>query len=107
MPVALVRILKSAHNNLPMDMNKRLFPVPHSTYRDVQIALKKTAPDLTPHCLRHTYATQLLAKGMDIRTVSALLGDHVKTVLNTYVHYSDDMRSAAAKEIEKIFATNF
>ena len=103
MPVALVRILKSAHDNLPMDMNKRLFPVPHSTYRDAQIALKKTAPDLTPHCLRHTYATNLLAHGMDVQTVAALLGDSVTTVIRTYIHYSDEMRKAAAKNIDRIF----
>ena len=103
MPVALVRILKSAHDNLPMDMNKRLFLVPHSTYRDAQIALKKTAPDLTPHCLRHTYATSLLAHGMDVQTVAALLGDSVTTVIRTYIHYSDEMRKAAAKNIDRIF----
>jgi hypothetical protein len=39
--------------------------------------------------------------------VAALLGDNAKTVINTYIHYNDDMRSAAAKEIEKIFAENF
>ena len=103
MPATLVRILKHAHDNLPMDMKKRLFPVPHSTYRDAQIALKKTAPDLTPHCLRHTYATNILAHGMDVQTVAALLGDSVTTILRTYIHYSDEMRRAAAKNIDRIF----
>ena len=36
--------------------------------------------------------------------VFMLLGDDTKTVINTYVHYTDDMRSAAAKDIQKIFA---
>ena len=44
------------------------------------------------HSLRHTYATRLLAHGVDIRTVSALLGDTTETVMKNYVHYSDDMR---------------
>lgn len=44
------------------------------------------------HSLRHTYATRLLAHGVDIRTVSALLGDTTETVMKNYVHYNDDMR---------------
>ena len=47
--------------------------------------------------------TTLLAKGIDIRTVAALMGDDTKTVINTYVHYTDEMRAAAAAEIKKIF----
>ena len=107
MPAKLIQILKHAHNSIPMDIKKRLFPAPHSTYRDIQIALKKTAPDLTPHCLRHTYATNLLAHGMDVQTLAALLGDNVNTVIRTYIHYSDEMRKAAADNIQKIFAQNF
>lgn len=57
----------------------------------------------TLHALRHTYATTLLANGVDVRTVAALIGDDVKTVLSTYVHYTDDMRAQAAADIKKIF----
>ena len=57
----------------------------------------------TFHALRHTYATTLLANGVDIKTVAALLGDKVETVMKTYVHYSDTMRAAAADKVEKIF----
>lgn len=47
---------------------------------------------------------KLLADGTDIKTVAALLGDTVTTVLNVYVDYTDDMRRKAAQSIEKIFA---
>lgn len=57
----------------------------------------------TLHALRHTYATTLLANGVDVRTVAALIGDDVKTVLSTYIHYTDDMRAQAAADIKKIF----
>ena len=66
--------------------------------------IKKIVPDASIHSLRHTYATMLLANGTDIKTVSALLGDTVSTVLNVYVDYTDDMRRKAAQSIEKIFA---
>jgi len=107
LPAVLVRELKRWHDSAPMDMSRRLFPFPCYTYKSIQQKLKRIAGDLTPHCLRHTYATQLLARGMDLQTVAALLGDDVKTVIITYIHYSDEMRAAAARSIEKIFATNF
>ena len=106
-PIALVNMLNEYRRSKPLDIQRRLFPKPYGTYYGMKQAMKSISKDLSPPCLRHTYATHLLAKGMDIRTVSALLGDHVKTVLNTYVHYSDDMRAAAADDIEKIFAENF
>ena len=107
LPTALVKKLKSVHDTQPMDIHKRLFPKPHYTYKTALVELKKISPDLTPHCLRHTYATNLLSKGIDVQTVAALLGDNVNTVINTYIHYSDEMRKAAAVNIQKIFAQNF
>jgi integrase len=106
-PQALRKMLKQYHDTQPLDISRRIFPRPYGTYYGMKQAMKLISKDLSPHCLRHTYATNLLAKGMDIRTVAALLGDNAKTVINTYIHYNDDMRSAAAKEIEKIFAENF
>ena len=106
-PRVLMDLLNEYRNTQPISIDKRIIYRPTWVYKLMCRELKTIDPALTPHCLRHTYATNLLAKGMDIRTVAALLGDHVKTVLNTYVHYSDEMRKAAANDIEKIFATNF
>lgn len=57
----------------------------------------------SPHDFRHTYATKLLANGVDIKTVASLLGDTVDTVIKTYIHYSDEMRDNARSEIQRIF----
>lgn len=54
------------------------------------------------HSLRHTYATRLLANGADIKTVASLLGDTVGTVINNYVHETDEMRRNASILIEQI-----
>lgn len=106
-PVALVNMLNEYRRTKPLDIQRRLFPKPYGTYYGMKRAIKTVDSRLSPHCLRHSYATHLLARGMDIRTVAALLGDNVKTVINTYIHYNDDMRAAAADDIEKIFAENF
>lgn len=103
-PQALLVMLHRYHNTHPMNIARMLFPHPTGTYRIVREAIKKLDNNLSPHCLRHTYATRLLSQGIDIRTVAALMGDDTKTVISTYVHYTDDMRKAAAESIEKIFA---
>ena len=54
------------------------------------------------HDLRHTFATNALAYGMDIKTLSTIL-DHVSsaTTLNTYSHITDEMRQKAAVKIDQ------
>lgn len=104
-PVPLLKELKAYRAANPIRLDKIIFPNPYSTYKLLWKTLR--AYDVTPHYLRHSYGTRLIAEGVDVQTVAALLGDHVQTVINTYIHYTDDMRKAAAKDIQKIFCENF
>ena len=102
-PSKLLTILKHYHNTYPIRLDRRLFTFPVVVVRRVCVAMRIVHPDLSPHCLRHTYATRLLAQGVDVRTVAALIGDDTETTVRTYVHYTDEMRKAAKNDIERIF----
>lgn len=82
---------------------ERLFNVNTSSTGSINCVIKSVVPNKSIHAFRHTYATTLLANGVDIKTVASLLGDNINTVMNVYVHYSDEMRKNAAQDISKIF----
>ena len=54
------------------------------------------------HDLRHTFATMSLENGMDVKTLSAIIG-HVSsaTTLNIYTHVTDEMQRNAARNIDQ------
>ena len=61
------------------------------------IAKAGLAESITFHSLRHTHATQLLAKGIDAKTVSKRLGhSSVAFTLQMYVHVLPDVERNAA-----------
>lgn len=99
-PKSLVKDIKLYRKLYPAQIDNRLFR------RKSVSNISKIVKNYTGHgihCLRHTYATRLLAAGTDIKTVAALLGDTVATVINTYVSYTDDMREKAKNDIQRLF----
>ena len=75
---------------------------PETAYDKMKALLKVAGlPSIRFHDLRHTFATNALAYGMDIKTLSTILG-HVScaTTLNTYSHVTDEMRQRAAVKID-------
>lgn len=84
-------------------------PMLLSSLRDV---LSKARTDLkvpqkvTPHTLRHCYATHLLDAGVNIRMVQLFLGHANITTTCIYLHVTKNGHAQSAKIIAALFGEN-
>jgi integrase len=53
-----------------------------------------------PHAIRHTFATTLRDKGVDLKTVQSLMGhSHIRTA-ERYLHSTDERKAEAIRTLE-------
>ena len=102
-PTFIIELLKDHKKSSELFvLSGKLRPTEPRTlqYRFEKVLKKAGIRKMTFHSLRHTYATLCIEKGMDIKTLSELLGhSDVKTTLNTYVHSSDKLKRKYVKRL--------
>jgi site-specific recombinase XerD len=62
---------------------------------------EKTGVMITPHMTRHTFATELIDNGKNVRVVQELLGHENLNTTQKYVHISSDQLSNAVECLNK------
>lgn len=109
LPQSTAELLRKRKKNsisqwiFPNPIKPELPVSPNSAYSRLKTLLKQAGlPDIRFHDLRHTFAILSLQNGMDVKTLSAMLG-HVSavTTLDIYTHITDDMRHTAAANIDR------
>lgn len=96
------------HPDSPKEKNDPLFPIkagtPISSNRVLKL-IKEYAQAaginarITPHVLRHSFATEMYHQGVPLQSIQAMMGHSKKGETAVYIHLSDQLQKQALEQI--------
>ena len=96
----LIHMKSQSISNYVISTQQNFTSTRNFDYRYKQLFRDFGLPEINFHSLRHTFATRCVEVGVDIKSLSQILGhSNVATTLNTYVHPSMDTMRV---QIEKL-----
>ena len=69
---------------------------------DKELKTVKSKKHITPHVLRHTFASMLVQSGTSLETISALLGHADLQTTQIYTHFDTSRLKSAMQNLQKI-----
>jgi integrase len=105
---AFEQVWRTHHNRRWLFPNRRGdAPLNERVLRDcfaAAVAAAGVPPGITPHCLRHSYATRLMENGVDMRIVQILLGHARIATTAIYTHLTTPTLTSLQGLLDRLMA---